>query len=590
MSSRPQVSRKCPPLLFPVLLLLALSPPHADARQPALHEMHIPRSERDYFSALAAADSNAFARRFASYFMLILSPEQQAAYRQQATLEAKKAFIQAFWKASNPNPLLPENDWLLEFNRRVAHAREHFPYYRPPYIDDRGKYFIRYGEPLRRFEDMGGNNRATFFNNEQVRSFFKLSAPLNYTVQANETWSYENITDRFIVHFIRQGRYYREITSLKEVIGDGTHVNQTVTESNSNHSREPNWGEWIWADLVKKRAAVSPTFSRAAARITNMEHSILFAISRPHVQHMFAEELAAPQSILRSQANEIDFTVKMARQRVPVAAHDPIQAENKIEFYDRLTQFRGPNGKTRLDITLLAPLERNVADKVKKSVRDTLRMVYSAMFRNAAFTPLLRDDQRQALPVGLAARQKLTHAVGRVMLLADPQPVELTLQVQESRRNRTGFRRSVLALRDFRGDSLMVSDIQLLIAVNKTQRALLPTIAIEAIPSAPYPEIEVRKKQPPLFYFEIYNLLASGLTGTLEIDYTISEFKNQVRGKASVSAGYSRPISSDNIQELIEVNLENVKKGWHIFEVTVRGKTRTGTIRTARQGIIIEVR
>ncbi|MFQ5630147.1 MAG: GWxTD domain-containing protein, partial [bacterium] len=242
-------------------------------------------SVKQYFDALQNADEQAFEEKYEPYFLLILSPRQKKVYQSYQELDERKAYMFYYWKASNPNPLLPENDWLLEFNRRVAYAKKQFPHRRSPYIDDRGKIYIRYGKPRRRFEDSGGSTRAIFFNKENVRGHFKLGGPVNYTLAANETWSYENVTDDFLVHFVKEGTYFREIKSLDELVTSGKRVNQVVIPGGGG-ARDPSWVYWFWADMVKKRAPVSPVLARAAAKITDLEHSIEFAIGKPSIAHM----------------------------------------------------------------------------------------------------------------------------------------------------------------------------------------------------------------------------------------------------------------------------------------------------------------
>ncbi|MFQ5632573.1 MAG: hypothetical protein ACE5I1_27715, partial [bacterium] len=304
----------------------------------------------------------------------------------------------------------------------------------------------------------------------------------------------------------------------------------------------------------------------------------------------------SPQSIIRSQANEMDFSIQMTRDRAPAAAHDPVQAENKIEFTDRVTQFRGPNDKTRIEVTLLAPFKKNVAKNFKKSSKDTLDIEYSGMLRNGNFNPIIRDRSVASFEVKQAAKEKLPNAVGRVMLLAPVQQAELTLQVsthvkafdEKKSKEKTGFFRQPLAIRDFSGEQLMLSEVNLLYHVKKDlQRKMLPTLAIESLPTSPYPYKKIRKKEPPLFYFEIYNLHTAGIEDVIEVSYTISRLKEDKKDRASVSASYTRPVTGDDMQELIEINLKNVKKGKHLLEVTVRGKSRPEV--EAKQASVIVV-
>ncbi len=62
--------------------------------------------------------------------------------------------IRLFWESLNPTPGTRYNERLLEHWERIAYAREHYDRRdNPPYgTDDRGPYYVRYGEPDRQVD------------------------------------------------------------------------------------------------------------------------------------------------------------------------------------------------------------------------------------------------------------------------------------------------------------------------------------------------------------------------------------------------------------------------------------------------------
>jgi GWxTD domain-containing protein len=150
------------------------------------------KAEKQYLAALRTADDTAFKNEFETEFLLLLDAQQTQAYDSLATLGGRKAYIENYWKASNPNPLLPENDWLVDFLKRRAYARENFPAPEPPYFDDRGKYYLKYGKPSFRYWESG--------------------SPDNF--YPNESWSYENVARNFLVHFVKDGPAFRETDNI----------------------------------------------------------------------------------------------------------------------------------------------------------------------------------------------------------------------------------------------------------------------------------------------------------------------------------------------------------------------------------------
>jgi hypothetical protein len=172
-------------------------------------------------------------------------------------------------------------------------------------------------------------------------------------------------------------------------------------------------------------------------------------------------------------------------------------------------------------------------------------------------------------PVRLAAAAKLPNAVGKLTVTAQSGESELTLQIKEVRQDKIGFTRQMLGIRDFRGDALMLSDIQFLMEVTNTnQRQILPVFTKLNTAVAPYSFEKIRKTIPLLCYFEIYNLKSSGITGNYEVVYKVIAEKNGDKNIA-VSVSYIRPVTDDTAPELIGIDLRQVPKGTHRLEIMV---------------------
>lgn len=138
-----------------VVVFLCLLSSNFHPQKEKLNTIH---NEKEYFNALEAADSITFVQEFEKEFLLLLDEIQKQDYLQFKTIKNRKEYIKLYWEAVNPNPLLPENDRLLDHIRRRNYARKNFPSSKPPFYDDRGKYYIKYGKPSYRFEDKGGFN------------------------------------------------------------------------------------------------------------------------------------------------------------------------------------------------------------------------------------------------------------------------------------------------------------------------------------------------------------------------------------------------------------------------------------------------
>lgn len=59
----------------------------------------------------------------------------------------KEVRIEKAWKEADPSPETAENETRAEFERRVAYANARFTVFQPGMLSDRGRVYIRYGEP-----------------------------------------------------------------------------------------------------------------------------------------------------------------------------------------------------------------------------------------------------------------------------------------------------------------------------------------------------------------------------------------------------------------------------------------------------------
>ncbi|MGE5174991.1 MAG: GWxTD domain-containing protein, partial [Hyphomicrobiales bacterium] len=62
-------------------------------------------------------------------------------------LGEKEVKIEKAWKEADPSPETAENEMRAEFERRVAVANARFTVFQPGMLSDRGRVYIRYGEP-----------------------------------------------------------------------------------------------------------------------------------------------------------------------------------------------------------------------------------------------------------------------------------------------------------------------------------------------------------------------------------------------------------------------------------------------------------
>jgi len=130
---------------------------------------------------------------------IILTPFELNQF-ESAPYELKKNLFKRFWKQRDPDPSTPENERLMEHFRRVRFARQNFHFTAPPYYDDRGKIYIKYGPPDDRYNSPVGTLPA----------------------KDNESWTYESIEKGLVFDFVADGGYFHLVEDLTDAANPGT--------------------------------------------------------------------------------------------------------------------------------------------------------------------------------------------------------------------------------------------------------------------------------------------------------------------------------------------------------------------------------
>jgi len=136
---------------------------------------------------------------------VILSPFELNQFK-TATYPGKKKLFKKFWKQRDPDPSTPENERLMEHFRRVRFARANFHFTAPPYYDDRGKIYIKYGAPDDRYNSPVGTLPA----------------------KDNESWTYESTEKGLVFDFVAEGGYFRLVEDLTEAVNPGYDFNSRL--------------------------------------------------------------------------------------------------------------------------------------------------------------------------------------------------------------------------------------------------------------------------------------------------------------------------------------------------------------------------
>ncbi len=77
----------------------------------------------------------------------IITDNERAEFKKLLTDDEREQFVYQFWERRNPTPGSAENEFRVEYYRRIAYANEHWKASIPGWKTDRGRIYIMYGPP-----------------------------------------------------------------------------------------------------------------------------------------------------------------------------------------------------------------------------------------------------------------------------------------------------------------------------------------------------------------------------------------------------------------------------------------------------------
>ncbi|MFC1492998.1 GWxTD domain-containing protein [candidate division KSB1 bacterium] len=575
------------PAIFFIVLLYLLIIPCSSRCQTDSTEIIL--SHEVYFADLEEADSLKFAVEFEYPFVLILTGEEKKDYESLQGIGTKKKYIIDYILRKDRNPLLDVNHWFLEFAGRYEHARDEFGTKVPPYFDDRGEYWIRYGEPWSRFEDSGGSKNMHLFKYyENIMRLFYSAMPIQgFFVKPNESWYYISDKNNFVVHFVKNGRW-KKVERLEEALLDRRERNVT----------------WQWMELVKERDALSPEYFAMGEEVRKFEDSFKLIMVTPQGVRVPSEAQSIisgpnPHFLMFTQREDAESSEKSARRRTVPDVDSGYDKINRLDFYSDISQFRGDSGKTAVKTVILQPIEE-IRKEWDDDLADTVEISYEYLLRSGDLITQYRSGTKDTVNLSRMLENNVPNIVTINSFIIHPDSLEYTYQLKEGKKDIIGFRQAPLMIRDLSGDELLMSDLMLYYKPpNAGIAEFFPLTEVKDERLSPYPFPEIRPSESLYLYFELYNLNTFYPENSFEIGIDISStggkyniFKktwNWLRRakKTDIGVNYKRTVTENDSKELIVLDLGDLRSGEYNLIVII--KDSEGEKIQAESGKVIRI-
>ncbi|MBL7094389.1 GWxTD domain-containing protein [candidate division KSB1 bacterium] len=462
---------------------------------------------------------------------ILLTKEEKAEF-EAVSYDQKRYVFQRFWKSRDPDPSTVENERLTEHFRRVNFARFNFHFTAPPYYDDRGKIYIKYGEPDERYNSPLGNTLA----------------------KDNESWSYETITKGLVFDFVADGGYYKLAQDLTEAAPPGYSFDQRLA---------------LAAGLYMDRSHISDSYSML---------TVSFSMDR---------------------LNDFQADQAEALNKYPGDIYAPKENKYTFPFISKWGQFKEKNEKTRLEFYTSFP---GSALKLSTSNMPVTKYVdFFIEVDDTNFNAVISDKKRFAY--NITSHEKLQNAqyVFQNTYSLSPGNYNVAFVISDVDVASKGVIRKDLIVRDYSGDKLLMSDLQISSNIKPASGKPNEAFVKNDLKVVPYTFTRVMRRNPIYLYFEIYNLSLDdqGLTN-FEVAYSVETTKPKrsfwktlgsifTGGKKNTIATSTKRVGDTrNPFEYIALDLKNMENGETDLRVIITDLITQKNVERVIQVILID--
>jgi len=253
-------------------------------------------SDRETASAQVKEPLSEAARQWVEEVVpYIITPREKDVFLGLPTEADRGQFIETFWKKRDPNPRTPENEYKLEYYRRIALANKFFGVGGiPGWRTDRGRFYILLGPPKEIERDLSPSTSA-----------------LTMSQGPKETWQYWDLPN--------PGLPYNLEIAFVDKFGTGNYVLQQTMRTDQGRDRaiDPNTLTFQFDYLETIAEAMKNPFENLeklkGVITTQVNYNLIpfqsgvFSFLGPEKKALVPLVIAAPYSSLPSKRSEYDY-------------------------------------------------------------------------------------------------------------------------------------------------------------------------------------------------------------------------------------------------------------------------------------------
>lgn len=476
----------------------------------------------------------------------VVSEEELKAY-QQVSGAAREECWRTFWAARDPNPATVVNERLVEHYRRVMYAREHFSRGKYPW-DRRGDIYIRYGEPddrqrviVKSYEDPEVLYRPT--GNLQVDTIRQMNRRFRYRLKVNRG----GVVEQF------QARGSLAPAGEEDEAARGSPSPLSDTELDREASAER---------FILKAQRVNQALAFVVESWVYVPYTLeLFFVDQLN-RGIFDYPLPIFETYAGEAARQEMYHPQKLAEELIKKSPDGYQFDyggQPLDFRFDTVTYKGHDGQTQVEVAYSVPTSQLGTVQDGQGLKTWFDS--HLVLRDAGRHPVVAAEEKIG-PIERPLATQSEQAVGVELrttvlsVLASAGTYRSAIEVRDMATKRIGIFENTLAVADYGGDSLRVSDIRLATAikpVSHSGRFVRHGLEIQPNPTRLY-----RRAQPVYLYYEVYNLQPDRAGQTAyQTTLEITPKQKQTRINASLYAGRGRSVRQVNHDQSLVFSFED---------------------------------
>lgn len=512
-------------------------------------------------------------------FHFLLDNKEKERFLLYTIPEQRETFRERFFRQKDPTPTNDVNEIRDLFAERIEYVCETFkilpnPDDRMRHIrdfsgfDDRGRVYLKYGEPGEYYIDPGGTKRVA---NTIDRAGMELppvlvddiqtrgrgietsgGSGLPIIVKPNMTWYYINYDRYLFFDFVELEKgYFTLVDDLADAAGG-------------------HFDAWL---LYMNRAY--------EGGMTGIYESYLYEYDREFIESsgIFVIDFLLPDLNKKDDVTE-NYPTNIVDVNINV---NPLFTS--LDF----ATFRGESGATRLEVYTGVSYSNLKFESVPDQ-SPTATLGYTVVVKDVEINPVVMDTITSGIQLASGEKAGEQSALHQFRFEMDPGAYNVNVRSENPESGKVGTYVIDTPVPSYAGNSLMISDIQFASQIQPAEPG--DPFVKNGLMVVPYPFRQVDRKNPISFYLEIYNLgQRPDGTSSFDITYTanvvepnqgiMDKLKALMPGAErtiSRAIPYSRTGSGPDYVEYLAFDISNLIPGGVELTVEVSDKISGQTV------------